>query len=307
MTDTPTGPADEIGAPDADELAELERLIDIEVAKSEWELQALVRPDPMLEAYLGPDAEPKALDDFGDDLFDEGDDDDGAEWHGPPDLWRDEVAGGLDQHESRITAMEHSDEEPTLLPENPWRWAKLNAAWTPGSNTVTAHPCADDLGTGEDTDKALTLYCTQPKDGTPDSVNLADDDVVAYLRFYDKDHSEYRGVIIALGGAAGICWGKATGAWASGNTATLDPCTSAGVDNGLANVTGYLISPTGDTPAARGLEYDIAEDDVLAYIPYGTSKGVIVNAHLRLLAGVAQYRVLSWDGSKWISDWVRAH
>lgn len=84
---------------------------------------------------------------------------------------------------------------PKLLPEDPIRFAKLNANWTPGSPTVTAHPCDDDGG-NEDTDTTLTLYCAWPKAGTPDFVNLSDDDVVGYVRFYDKDHSGYRGVII---------------------------------------------------------------------------------------------------------------
>lgn len=105
-------------------------------------------------------------------------------------------------------------------------------------------------------------------------------------------------VLLDIENAPSVAWGKAMAAWASGNTVTLDPCTFGGDDNSLANVTGYLISPTGDTPAANGLVYDIAENDVLAYIPFGANKGVIVNAHLRLPAGTKGDLLWS-NGTKW--------
>lgn len=72
-----------------------------------------------------------------------------------------------------------------------------------------------------------------------------------------------------------VRWGKATAAWAAGNTVTLDPCDEDGNDNGQANITGYIESPTGATPT----NIAIAQNDILAYLPREDGDGTIVNVH----------------------------
>jgi len=81
----------------------------------------------------------------------------------------------------------------------------------------------------------------------------------------------------------GLCWGKATADWTGGNAVTLDPCQADGTDIANAgNVTAYIISPTGGTPDGDGLEPDISQNDVLAYLPYGGDKGVLVNVRWKI-------------------------
>ena len=78
-------------------------------------------------------------------------------------------------------------------------------------------------------------------------------------------------------GAEHVWWGKATSDWTSGNTVTLDPCDADGNDNGLPDVTAYLVCPTGQSGPGEGLEPDISQGDVLAYLPFGQNQGVIVS------------------------------
>jgi len=76
-----------------------------------------------------------------------------------------------------------------------------------------------------------------------------------------------------------VAWGKATAAWSSGtpNVLTLNPCDPDGgnVDAGTT-ITCYLLTPTGSAPAFCL----VAEDDVVAYVPFGEDQGVAVNAPL---------------------------
>jgi hypothetical protein len=76
-----------------------------------------------------------------------------------------------------------------------------------------------------------------------------------------------------------IAWGVATADWDSGspNEISLHPCDDAGgnVDTGTT-ITCYLLTPTGEAPAFCA----VAEDDVVAYVPFGAAKGIAVNAPL---------------------------
>mgnify|MGYP000244282713 CR=1 FL=1 len=75
------------------------------------------------------------------------------------------------------------------------QWGKATATWTTG-NTVTLTPCEDD-GTAISGVANITCYVVLPKDADPDGVEIAADDVLAYLPFYDSDEDEWRGVLIA--------------------------------------------------------------------------------------------------------------
>jgi len=75
----------------------------------------------------------------------------------------------------------------------------------------------------------------------------------------------------------GICWGKATADYVSGDTVTLDPCDADGNDNGLANVTSYVVTPVDADEPSVWLSPEIYEDDILAYLPFGENKGVLLN------------------------------
>jgi len=80
-----------------------------------------------------------------------------------------------------------------------------------------------------------------------------------------------------------VRWGKATADWTAGNTVTLYPTDSSGnriFDS--PNVTAYIVTPTSETPGTP----DININDVLAYLPYGYDKGVLVNPKFTSSGGV---------------------
>ena len=83
-------------------------------------------------------------------------------------------------------------------------------------------------------------------------------------------------------GAEQVCWGKATADWTSGNVVNLDPCNASGDDNGLPDVTAYLVCPTAESGPGEGLEPDISQGDVLAYLPFGQNQGVVVSPVWRI-------------------------
>lgn len=94
-----------------------------------------------------------------------------------------------------VSVFLHLQQLLARIPKPGIKFAKLNADWVQGTNTVTAHPCDHD-GANEQDDATLTLYCTWPKDAVPTWVALSDDDVVGYLPFYDSTQSEDRGAIV---------------------------------------------------------------------------------------------------------------
>ena len=102
-------------------------------------------------------------------------------------------------------------------------------------------------------------------------------------------------VLIDVSGAGEPLWGKATAAWTSGNTVTLDPCDSAGVDNGRPNVTAYAFTPTDTVPGDGAIALAIAADDVLAYLPFGANKGILVNPPVAVTSNMFAVRTW-WDG-----------
>jgi hypothetical protein len=67
---------------------------------------------------------------------------------------------------------------------------------------------------------------------------------------------------------------------------TLDPCQADGTDiPNAANVNAYVVSPTGDSPDGGGLQPDISQGDVLAYLPFADHDGVLVNVRWTAAAG----------------------
>ena len=118
-----------------------------------------------------------------------------------------------------------------------------------------------------------------------------------------------------------VAWGSATADWSSGNIVYLHPCDP---DGGNANtdiaITGYLVCPTGASPAG----VQVSAGNVLAYLPITDDSGLIVNAQMGGLpdnSGKLKYMVLQIsdnvldsygspapnDPTKWAIDWVRAH
>ncbi len=90
-------------------------------------------------------------------------------------------------------------------------------------------------------------------------------------------------------------WGKATADWTSGNTITLDPCDTEGVDNGRPDVTAYAFTPTSIAPGDGAVALAIAKDDILAYLSYGDKLGVLVNPPVAARGGM--FAVKCWkDG-----------
>ena len=105
-----------------------------------------------------------------------------------------------------------------------------------------------------------------------------------------------------------VLFGKTTGAFTSGTTIVLDPCSQAGVDNGEANITVHLRSDAGTAYCA------IDSATVLRYVvysvAYGGVSGVLVGALPLLPDAGLQYQVLQKNSAndqdvKW--DWVRGH
>jgi hypothetical protein len=137
-------------------------------------------------------------------------------------------------------------------------WARLGAA------TAGLYPFAEQKQIAASTEAADGLAASP--DGIAGSARLANSDLVqVHARMLPDGRSkEYW---FESGDGIALLWGKAVGAWTTGNSVELNPCSSAGVDNGLANVKVHIDLPFGVSPAS----VVIASGDLLAYIPYGAT------------------------------------
>lgn len=108
-----------------------------------------------------------------------------------------------------------------------------------------------------------------------------------------------------------VLWGKMTGNWPQGadhNATEVNPCLSDGSNTDATTaVTVWLYTPiTHDGPASCSL----VTGDVIAYLPYDATSGIIINGDMDALipSGTGRYKVLQLDindDPTW--DWVRAH
>ena len=96
-----------------------------------------------------------------------------------------------------------------------------------------------------------------------------------------------------------VRFGKALIPWTSGNIALLDPCSEAGVDNGRSTVFCYINMPTNAPIGTRGEQVDIAANDIMAYIPYKNSYGVLVSPCIRLPVGATGSILYMKSDAKW--------
>ena len=102
-------------------------------------------------------------------------------------------------------------------------------------------------------------------------------------------HVEF-GVVIAPG-------------WSSGNSLTVHPCDENGANAGPAVVTVYAVTPTG-----KAVTYVEAEEgDVVAYLPYGGDKGVLVNVIHGATCGSPKAIYATFEGSETAQcdNWAR--
>ena len=97
-------------------------------------------------------------------------------------------------------------------------------------------------------------------------------------------------------------WGKVKTTWASGNTVTLYPCADedgTSPDTGT-EITAYIITPYGGTPH----DVSITQNDILAYLPFGVNKGLLVNPKIvGVPDGTNDNDLLVWDTTNgWEAD-----
>lgn len=106
-----------------------------------------------------------------------------------------------------------------------------------------------------------------------------------------------------------IKWGKATTAWTSGNTVTLDPCDENGTDIGSGtNITAYILMPQ----AATAPHIEIDQNDVLPYLEFydigsSATRAVIIQHQVlpdNAATGALVFNSAQAAGSK--LEWVAA-
>jgi len=148
----------------------------------------------------------------------------------------------------------------------PIQWGKVQADWSTGQdqpNQIALTRCTQ-TGAEIDEDDARTVYVHLPTYTRPTAVDLHAGDVVAYVPFFDEAEEEMRGVLIGSpAGEARIRLGKPTEAYSSGATITLDPCDSAGDDNGEDNVTvqaGWTLPDNTNIPTSAIIPFQQAAD-----------------------------------------------
>lgn len=183
---------------------------------------------------------------------------------------------------------------------------KATAAWSVSSpNTITL--------TDDDTGNTVTCEILSPSTVTPANVAInANDDLAYWPDPTDNTHG-YLMPTQSGGGGAQVSWGKATAAWSSStpNQIVLQPWSaqSGGSATGAANVTCTILSPSTNSPAS----VNIANGDILAYLPLTTTTGILLPVPSATPAPTAQYQVLqctSYTNSTTYVvgfDWVRAH
>ena len=116
-------------------------------------------------------------------------------------------------------------------------WGKVRYEWSSDTpNQITVNPCEQD-GSKVNEDITRIVYLTTPINNEPDGSDLAVDDVICYVEFYDVTNKDTRGVMLVHGGGGtAIRLGHPTEAYTDASTIDLDPCDAAGVDNGEDNV-----------------------------------------------------------------------
>ncbi len=194
---------------------------------------------------------------------------------GPVTVEAEEDDGGLRQRIEMIAAGLPDPYEPKLLPDDLRHGvAQIDSNDGSGAYTITEqvwNPNAD-TPAWEDGVAPASYVGATARDYQDRPGGIVDQTVTFWEQRATDGTLE---VLIDVSGTGEPLWGKATAAWASGNTVTLDPCDVDEADNGLANVTAYIFTPTDAVPGPGTLA--IAENDVLAYLPYGDNLGVLVN------------------------------
>jgi len=99
------------------------------------------------------------------------------------------------------------------------------------------------------------------------------------------------------GGSPSMYFGKPAAAWSSGATITLDPCDILGSDNGLANVTAYLLpsqaSDSIETATIAGgsqaVTCELGTDVIVAYQRDGDGDAYVVGTKKQILTEFRYY------------------
>ena len=108
-----------------------------------------------------------------------------------------------------------------------------------------------------------------------------------------------------------VLWGVVVTDWDSsssseeGNSVELYRCSDETGANpqdnsGVSTVTAYILSPI--TRGVTGLTVHLYAGDVVAYLPFGTNKGVIINADIRELPSGSEGDVLTMQSGLWRAE-----
>lgn len=187
--------------------------------------------------------------------------------------------------------------EPKLLPDELRHGvAQIDSNDADGAYTITEQVWNPDAGPAawEDGVAPVSYVDQTARDYQDRDLGVVD----RYVRFWEqRSKTGVLEVLIDVMGMGEFSWGKTTAAWTSGNTVTLDPCNVDEVDNGLANVTAHVFTPTTTTPGSGTVIPVIADGDLLAYIPYGDNLGVLINPPTTIKGQTGMLAVKCWkDG-----------
>lgn len=132
----------------------------------------------------------------------------------------------------------------------------------PKTETASGNLAEADLGTLASSDNAVVWH-TPEIAGKGGTLSI---DGIYQGRVAGVNSSGKLIILIGAAGGSTLKYGTATADWSSGNAITLTPCASASDDTatGESNVTCYIVSPPGASPA----NVNILADDIIAYVPF---------------------------------------